>query len=486
MIKCISTVYCRLLDEDSLMGSWLDNPPEGNEEASGTFEICGLLRDSGKMNSVQDMLHSHRSLISKLAQVDPGRLNHDERLAFWINVHNALVMHAAYSIGGHTISVDTIQSSILGCRLPRPTSVRTYTPKKVSQELEMAKEYYIRMNVKLHKERRLRVVPKKVEHFVKEIGGLSQSSIDQIVMHSMHDSIDVRLSGKFWKKVDWIPYDFAFRILLSNELVSYTYRIMGRAKLNMEFITKEKTRNTTFAKRKKGLIRKLDELTILCDVSACIIIYGPKNETGLSEPDVWPTNPDQAHRIIQSYRAKNNESSSSSKTYGLHDFWLDRLKKVEDELAKQRKKNMEARYPTWLDFMDYMPETGLRDFAAALARKAEDVRSRIECMRGAKQGLIDLGCYYTGPTNQFQQFGFGQGNGLGFGLGIGLGIGLVQYPKVEGKVFEDNGLSFYGPGQVGPVSLPALPAQPAESNGFGQEGFDGWCQMNYGRGSYYE
>ncbi|CAA0807579.1 MADS-box transcription factor family protein [Striga hermonthica] len=256
---------------------------------------------------------------------------------------------------------------------------------------------------------------------------------------------------------------------------------MGRAKLNMEFITKEKTRNTTFAKRKKGLIRKLDELTILCDVSACIIIYGPKNETGLSEPDVWPTDRDRAHRIIQSYRAKNNDSSSSSKTYGLPDFWLDRLKKVEDELAKQRKKNMEARYPTWLDFMDYMPESGLRDFAAALSRKAEDVRSRIECMRGAKQGLIDFGCYYTGP-NQFQEFGLGQANGLG--------LGLVQYPNVESKaLFEDNGPSFYGPGKVGPFLLPALPSQPVEmqANGFGQEGFDAWCQMSYGsRGSYYE
>ena len=32
-------------------------------------------------------------------------------------------MQAAYNIGGHTISVDMIQSSILGCRLPRPGQV---------------------------------------------------------------------------------------------------------------------------------------------------------------------------------------------------------------------------------------------------------------------------------------------------------------------------------------------------------------------------
>lgn len=32
-------------------------------------------------------------------------------------------MQAAYNIGGHTISADTIQSSILGCRMSRPGQV---------------------------------------------------------------------------------------------------------------------------------------------------------------------------------------------------------------------------------------------------------------------------------------------------------------------------------------------------------------------------
>ncbi|KAF3618038.1 hypothetical protein FXO38_33637 [Capsicum annuum] len=131
-------------------------------------------------------------------------MRHNKKLAFWINVHNALVMHeflvygiprstlkrvsqllkAAYNIGGNTVSVDMIQSSILGCRLPRPGQwiqsllfpkqkfkagdarkgyaiehsdprlrfalcsgshsdalLRLYTPKRVFQELEVAKEY---------------------------------------------------------------------------------------------------------------------------------------------------------------------------------------------------------------------------------------------------------------------------------------------------------------------------------------------------------
>ncbi|KAK6159429.1 hypothetical protein DH2020_006743 [Rehmannia glutinosa] len=296
MIKCISAVYCHLSDpplsehhniyglsseENPSFGSWLNNPfhLEASNEFSGSLftmvEIHGLFRDSQRLNDVEDLLQNYRCLISKLAQVDPGKLRHEEKLAFWINIHNALVMHAfmvygvprgnlkrislvlkaAYNIGGHTISVDTIQSSILGCRLPRPTpkkfkagdprkafavkhsepqlhfalcsgcqsdpAVRLYTPKRVFQELEMAKEDHIQMNIKLHKEQRL-LVPKNVEYFIKEMG-LSTSGIAEMIDHSMPHSLANNFQqpqhGKLWKKIDWIPHNFTFRFLLSNELV---------------------------------------------------------------------------------------------------------------------------------------------------------------------------------------------------------------------------------------------------------------------------
>lgn len=38
-------------------------------------------------------LFCYRSLICRLEEVDPRELKHEEKLAFWINIHNALVMH---------------------------------------------------------------------------------------------------------------------------------------------------------------------------------------------------------------------------------------------------------------------------------------------------------------------------------------------------------------------------------------------------------
>ncbi|XP_075478443.1 uncharacterized protein LOC142519343 isoform X1 [Primulina tabacum] len=321
MIKCISTIYCHLSDpplfnhgsnssphtsplikfssqglhdlsslsceENSSSNPCMNNPfhVETSKDFSGSFgsiiEVQGVVQEPQRLNEVEVLLQKFRFLISRLATVDPGKLKHEEKLAFWINVHNALVMHAflvhgiprgnqkrtsvalkaAYNIGGHTISVDAIQSSILGCRLPRPSQwlhswffpktkfksgeprksfavkhpepllhfalclgcqsdplVRLYTPKNIFQDLEVAKEEYIQMNIRIHKDQRLHI-PKNVEFFVKEMG-LSPSGVAEMLELSMPDSLRKNFQqGKYCKKIDWVPLNFAFRFLISNELV---------------------------------------------------------------------------------------------------------------------------------------------------------------------------------------------------------------------------------------------------------------------------
>ncbi|KAL1556363.1 MADS-box transcription factor PHERES 1-like [Salvia divinorum] len=151
---------------------------------------------------------------------------------------------------------------------------------------------------------------------------------------------------------------------------------MGRAKLKMELIEKEKSRNTTFKKRREGLIRKLNEFTTLCDVNACMIIYGP-NQTG---PEFWPPqNPDQVRRIIDLYKTKN--TTAGIKDFGVVDFFLGRNKQIEEELTKLRRKNLEAKYPTRPDLLNVINEPQLRQLHAILTDKATCVRSRIELLR---------------------------------------------------------------------------------------------------------
>lgn len=109
----------------------LDNPfhVEGLKEFSGPYstmvEVPWIYRDSQKLGDIDHLLQNfrcaapfltciainyiicslevyitmliedfcYRSLIGRLEEVDPRKLDHNEKLAFWINIHNALVMH---------------------------------------------------------------------------------------------------------------------------------------------------------------------------------------------------------------------------------------------------------------------------------------------------------------------------------------------------------------------------------------------------------
>ncbi|KAI3774454.1 hypothetical protein L1987_49011 [Smallanthus sonchifolius] len=160
---------------------------------------------------------------------------------------------------------------------------------------------------------------------------------------------------------------------------------MGRAKLRMELIPKEKTRNTTYHKRKLGIIKKATEFTILCDVDTVIIIYPPNSD----KPEIWPENPNKVKKIIAWYNAKKGDSGKRS--YGLNDFFEDRKKKIEDELVKTRKKNMEARYSTWFDEFNALTESQLRQFAEWLENRENVVRADLEFRKRNIPVVFDQG-----------------------------------------------------------------------------------------------
>ncbi|GAB2282531.1 hypothetical protein Dimus_017072 [Dionaea muscipula] len=268
----------------------LDNPfnVEGLKEFSGPYstmvEVPCIYRERQKLGDVERMLQKFRSLIGRLQEIDPRKMKHEEKLAFWINVHNALVMHAflaygipqsnvkrvflllkaAYNVGGRIVSADTIQSSILRCRMSRPgqwlrillsprikfktgdewqayaiehpepllhftlcsgshsdPALRVYTPKRVSVELESAKEEYIRAAFGVTKDRKI-VLPKLVESFAKD-ARLCPAGLMEMIQQSLPDplkkSLKKCLLGKSRKNIEWIPHNFGFRYLISKELV---------------------------------------------------------------------------------------------------------------------------------------------------------------------------------------------------------------------------------------------------------------------------
>ncbi|KAJ4836062.1 hypothetical protein Tsubulata_008963 [Turnera subulata] len=323
MVKLISAIYCELADPPlinpdstsspisasssptefpsqsdmwspqcriSSFNSSLDNPFHIGEskEFSGPYctmaKVECICRENHKLKDMQNRLHDFRSLVTRLEVVNPRKMNHEEKLAFWINVHNALVMHAylvygipqnsgkrislalkaAYNIGGQTVNVEMIQSSILGCRLPRPgqwlrllfssktkfkagdarkaysidhieprlyfalctgsysdPAVRVYSPESVFGDLEAAKEEYIQSTLTIHRDKKL-LLPKIVESFSKDsdicLGGLVEM-MEHLLPSPLRKRIHQdRHYKKFGKSIEWIPHNFTFRYLLSKQL----------------------------------------------------------------------------------------------------------------------------------------------------------------------------------------------------------------------------------------------------------------------------
>ncbi|KAL2927511.1 DNA-directed RNA polymerase subunit beta [Bienertia sinuspersici] len=274
MIRCISAIYCEL-GAKSVISNNISSPafsfpssmsgsphtelnlwsPQSrinssqdlhsvvNYQARGHFEFsepyCQMIeilqihKESTKLRDIDPLLQKFRSLVNRLERVNPAKMSRKEKLAFWINVHNALVMHAflvhgvpenklkrvslllkaAYSIGSHTVSVSMIQDYVLGSQLPHPGQwfhkllqikkkfrtgdrrrlfavdhseplayfalccgshsdppVHVYTPQTVIQDLVTSRNQYILSNYRVHKEQKKILLPKIVENYAKDSG----------------------------------------------------------------------------------------------------------------------------------------------------------------------------------------------------------------------------------------------------------------------------------------------------------------------------
>ncbi|XP_020704600.1 uncharacterized protein LOC110115647 isoform X1 [Dendrobium catenatum] len=263
---------------------------EGLKEFSGPYnamvEVSSINRDSQRFKITGDLLDTYKSLVQKLATVDVSKMKNDEKMPFWINLHNALMMHAylvhgvppsslkrtsllvkaTCIVGGHSVNAEMIQDSFLGCRTrlsgqwlqtfkhPRikfkarderrrfyaiekkepllhfalcsgshsDPAVRIYTAKRLYQQLETAKEEYIRATVGVLREKKV-LLPKLIESYTKDICVSSQKTVDMIQCHlpeTMRIAVQRCQRGRSQKIIQWVPHNFSFRYLLSREVAN--------------------------------------------------------------------------------------------------------------------------------------------------------------------------------------------------------------------------------------------------------------------------
>ncbi|XP_026398602.1 agamous-like MADS-box protein AGL80 [Papaver somniferum] len=93
---------------------------------------------------------------------------------------------------------------------------------------------------------------------------------------------------------------------------------MARMK-KVAYIPNSAARRATFRKRRMDLLKKVSEISNLCDVDACAIVYEPDNP----QPKVWPARP-EAHRVLMRFKSlpegdqlENDQESSAENQMGM-------------------------------------------------------------------------------------------------------------------------------------------------------------------------
>lgn len=140
-----------------------------------------------------------------------------------------------------------------------------------------------------------------------------------------------------------------------------------RKKVKLAFIARDASRKVTFNKRKSSLLKKVRELSILCDVPACAIVYG---EQGLGL-DIWPPSPVLVRKVVSRF-LEIPVMEQRKKMVNQEEFILDRVSKTEGKLGKLRKDNKEVEMacvmiralagqaaPGWLEVLTLLDLTDL-------------------------------------------------------------------------------------------------------------------------------
>ncbi|KAJ8752403.1 hypothetical protein K2173_004039 [Erythroxylum novogranatense] len=153
---------------------------------------------------------------------------------------------------------------------------------------------------------------------------------------------------------------------------------MTRKKVRLAYITNDSARKATFKKRKKGLMKKVSELSTLCDVDACAIIYSPYE----SQPEVWPSTVG-VQRVLSRFK-QMPEMEQSKKMVNQESFLRHRIAKANEQLKKQRKDNREKEvtqimYQSLIgNRLQHLNLMDLNDLGWLIDQNLKEIHKRIE------------------------------------------------------------------------------------------------------------
>ncbi|EOY11775.1 Agamous-like MADS-box protein A [Theobroma cacao] len=158
---------------------------------------------------------------------------------------------------------------------------------------------------------------------------------------------------------------------------------MTRKKVQLAYIINDSARKAAFRKRTKGLLKKASELSTLCGIEACVIIYSPYN----AQPEVWPSSAG-AQRVLSEFK-KMPKMDQSQKMMSQENFLRQRIAKANQQLKRQCRDNREKEI-TQVMFqclaeqgLENLNMMDLNDLEWLLEQNLKDIDKRIDMLTKA-------------------------------------------------------------------------------------------------------
>ncbi|KAJ8625419.1 hypothetical protein MRB53_033949 [Persea americana] len=158
---------------------------------------------------------------------------------------------------------------------------------------------------------------------------------------------------------------------------------MSRKKVKLAWIANDSSRKATYKKRKKGLMKKVSELSTLCGVNACAVVYGP----GDRQPEVWPSSVD-AEDVAMRFKSLP-EMEKSKKMMNQEAFLRQRMAKLKDQLKKQLRESRQLEVTMLLHQcllgkgLQEASVDDLSDLSWMIESKMKMVQERVEFIRAS-------------------------------------------------------------------------------------------------------
>lgn len=195
-----------------------------------------------------------------------------------------------------------------------------------------------------------------------------------------------------------------------------------------------------------GLIKKIDEISTLCGIEACAIIYNPNNP----QPEVWPSEL-EAQSVLARFMTMP-DVQQTNKMLDHEGFLKQRILKARDQLRKQKDDNKKKEMTNIMfqfmntgQLVDNVSMNDLNSFSSWIDENLRKVDQKINSMQAQEVvGNVEAGATSTGGDQenmghaQRLVIGGGENENIGHGHGSNTNVDVMQRDQHWSMDFTNN------------------------------------------------